>query len=63
MASIFWDSQGVIMIDYFSARSHDKRCILCRRIEAAAPGNRNKEARKTDSQCSALCQEIAIKRR
>ena len=31
--------------------SHDKRCILCRQIEAAAPGNRKKGARKTDSRC------------
>ena len=59
IASIHWDSQGVIVIDYFSARSH----ILCRRIEAATPGNCNKKARKTDSQCFALRQEIAIKRR
>ena len=36
------------------ARSHDKRFILCRRIEAATPGNRQKEARETESRCSAL---------
>ena len=28
--------------------------ILCRRIEATTPGNRKKEASKTDSQCPAL---------
>ena len=54
MPSIFCESQGLIMIDYFSARSHDIQCILCRQIEEATPGNRKKEARKTDSWCSAL---------
>ena len=46
MASIFWDSQGVTMIDYL-----DNRYILCRRItvEAATPGNH-----KTYSRCFAL---------
>ena len=49
MTSIFWDSQIVIMIDYLEhLRLHDKQCILCRRIEAAKPGNCKKEARKTD---------------
>ena len=37
-----------------NTRTHDKRCILCRRIETATSGNRNKEARKTDSWCSAI---------
>ena len=46
VASIFWDVQGVIMID--------KRCILCRLVEAARPGNRKKGAKKTDSQRSVL---------
>ena len=50
MVSIFWDSQGVIKIDHLE----QGRTILCRQIEAATPGNRKKEARKTDSQCSAL---------
>ena len=36
------------------ARPLDKRCILCRRIEAATPWNRKNEARKTGSRCSAL---------
>ena len=51
MNSIFWDSQSVVMIDY---SEHDKRCILCRRIEAATPGNRKKEVRKTISRRSVL---------
>ena len=34
MAAIFWDSLGVIMIEYL-----ELRCILCRRIEEATPGN------------------------
>ena len=43
------------MIDYLEqARWHNKRCILCRRIEAATPGNHKKEAKKTDLWCSAL---------
>ena len=49
MASIFWDSQGVIMIDYIE---HGR--TMNGRIEAATPGNRKKEARKTDSRCSAF---------
>ena len=40
MTSIFWD--------------YNNSSILCRRIEAATPGNRKKETRKTDSRCSAL---------
>ena len=53
IASIFWDSQGGDHDWLSCSKSHDKRCILRRRIEAASPGNRKKEARKTDSRCSA----------
>ena len=43
MASIVWDSQGVIMIDYLEqGRTINGALILCRRIEAATPGNRKK---------------------
>ena len=54
MGSIFWDRQGVIMIDYLEQCCTIKRCILCMRIEAATPGNCKKEARKTDSRYSTL---------
>ena len=60
MASVFWDSQGVIKIDYLEqGRTHDKRCILCSRTEALAPGNCKREERKTDSRCSALAGQCA----
>ena len=38
MASVFWDSQGVIMIDYLEQGRKQGR-ILCSRTEALAPGN------------------------
>ena len=41
MTSIFWDSQGVTMIDYLEQGRTINR-------------NRKKEARKTDSRCSDL---------
>ena len=47
MASIFWDSQGVIMIDYL-----EQGRIICRRIEAATPGNRKK-----NSSCHGCCDD------
>ena len=50
LASICWESQGVIMIDYFE----HGRMIYCKRIEVAMPGNCKKEARKTDMRYSAL---------
>ena len=33
MASIFWDNQGVIMVDYLE-EGRTIKCILCRRTEA-----------------------------
>ena len=45
---IFWDSQGVIMIDYL-----EQGRTLNSRIEALAPGNCKKE-RKIDLRCSAF---------
>ena len=53
MASIIWDSQGVIIIDYLE-QGCTKQCILCRRFDEAKPGHCKKEARKTDLWCSAL---------
>ena len=50
MSSIFWYSQGVIMIDYLEQCHMINGAFLCRRIEAAL----RQEARKTDSRCSAL---------
>ena len=37
MVSIFWDIHGLIIVDYLVEGSHDKRRILCRRTEVAAP--------------------------
>ena len=53
MASIFWDNQGVIMVDYLEEDQNDKWCILCRRTEAAASGDCEEKVRK-DSRPSAL---------
>ena len=55
IATIFWDSQGVIMIDYLEQSrwingayyAGKLRWLRCRK-------KHKKEARKTDSQCSAL---------
>ena len=52
MASIFWDSQGVIMIDYLELGHTTNR-----RIKAATPGNRKKEVRKTDARYSAFVRQ------
>ena len=55
MVSIFWDSQGVIIIGYF-----EQDCTINGKyhagelVEAALPGNHKKEAKKNDSRCSAL---------
>ena len=47
MASIFWDSQGVIMIDYLEqGRTINGEYYAG---ELSTPGNGKKEARKTDS--------------
>ena len=54
MASMLLDNQGVIMVGYLEEGSHDKRCILCRRTEAAASGDCEEEERKVDSRRSAL---------
>ena len=54
MASIFWDSHWVIMIDYLEQGCMiNSAYLLCRQIEVATPGNCKKEARKTDLRCSA----------
>ena len=44
----------MIMTDYLERDLLDKRCILCRWIEAATPGKCKKEARKIDWWCIAL---------
>ena len=46
MASVFWDNQGVTMVNYLEK---GKRCFLCRRTEAAASGDCEEEERKVDS--------------
>ena len=52
MAPIYWNSQGVIMIDYL-----EQGRTINVGIEMVTPGNRKKEARKTDSRCSALAEQ------
>ena len=61
MASIIWDNQGVIMIDYLE-RGHKingayyagKLRQLHQEITRKRRGKITKEARKTDSRCFAL---------
>ena len=38
MASIFQDSQDIIMVDYLEEVGMIKWCILCRRTKAAGSG-------------------------
>ena len=49
MSSIFWDSQGVIIIDYL-----EQGCMINGAIEAVTTGNRKKEARKNVSRSSTV---------
>ena len=46
MASIFWDNQGVIMVDYLEQGRNFKGCILCRQIEVAMTRNHKKSRGK-----------------
>ena len=57
MASIFWDSQGVIMIDYLKQGCTINSAYYASKIEAALPGNRKTEARKTDLTCSTRAEQ------
>ena len=49
MASVFWDSQGVIMSEYL-----EQGRTINGTYEAFAPGNCKQDERKIDLRCSAL---------
>ena len=50
MASIFWDSQGVVLVEYID----ESRTIKSRRTKATVSGDCEDKKRKIDSRCSAL---------
>ena len=60
MDSVFWDSQGVIMIGYLEqGHTINGTYYAAELTEAFAPGNCKKEEKKIDSRRSALAGQCA----
>ena len=53
MVPIFWDSQGVILIDYIGQGRTTNGAYYAGKLRGLRQ-NRKKEARKTDLRCSSL---------
>jgi len=53
MASVFWDSEGVLMIGYLE-RGKTYRCLLRRPDPETSVGYQGETLRKVESRCAAL---------
>ena len=52
MATVFWDADGVIMVDFFGTRMHNKFCPICYNSQKTKGTSSPSSPNKSYDRCS-----------